>query len=492
MAKTKAGGGINWIGTTSDDIKIGSDGSDIIRGSAGSDTLTGGKSSDRFVFESSLSLNGVDAIKDFSVKSSASPFNYDVLDLSLALSKNKKITSSNINDYVYVAGDKLYVDLDGKGSGTAEVWATLEGVKVGDQLNVSTSSFDAWITARAPEGDAAEPIFNPNVNYSYNYLENQEAGGIVATVVGASDNLLVTQYRFVDSGGVVSGNGATSSDGFFAIASDGKVTMTAAGVAAAVNDFESGSNANPYYIQAGDAAGNWSLVRQIILNETNDVADDQTIPNIGGNPNTSPLTIDYSAAKPVGVGYDVTPMDASNYGDVYKTDSDDTFSYEFGTNVTTTFSAGINDRYYNYLIGPGDRIKGSYFWSGFDVNKPLDVPDTFKAYGDDAVNQEQFEVFHGKYDAITGIFDVTYTPSNRGSAPLSSELTHTLVMYDNDNRIINGTQLGAGGVNGDRLGDPYYLDAFVVSGLRYEEGWAVAGSAGARTLTYTDPATLPF
>ena len=268
MTKTKAGGGINWIGTTSDDIKIGSDGSDVIRGSGGNDTLTGGKSSDRFVFESSLSLNGVDVIKDFSVKSSASPFNYDVLDLSLVLSKNKKITSSNINDYVYVAGDKLCIDLDGKGSGTAEVWATLEGVKMGDQLNVRTSSFDAWITAKASESDTTEPVFNPNASYSYSYLENQEAGGIVATVVGASDNVAVTQYRFVDSAGVVSGTGATSADGFFVISSDGKVTITAAGVATGVaqNDYETGLNLFSYDIQAGDAAGNWSEAIKIELN----------------------------------------------------------------------------------------------------------------------------------------------------------------------------------------------------------------------------------
>ena len=56
-------------------------------------------------------------------------------------------------------------------------------------------------------------------------------------------------FRFTDTGT------NTSADGYFQVAADGKVTLTAAGAAAVANDFETLPNAFTYGVQAGDLAG---------------------------------------------------------------------------------------------------------------------------------------------------------------------------------------------------------------------------------------------
>lgn len=118
--------------------------------------------------------------------------------------------------------------------------------------------------------DTELPVFTGIQEYSY--IENQVADAIVAPISGADDNVGVTQYRFVSATGDVFGT--TSADGYFTIDAQGAIRITSAGVAAGVNDFDDGTNANVYYIQAGDAADNWSLTTQITLNETNDTTDD--------------------------------------------------------------------------------------------------------------------------------------------------------------------------------------------------------------------------
>ncbi len=83
-------------------------------------------------------------------------------------------------------------------------------------------------------------------------------------IVTATDDVGVTGYRFSDSGGT------TSLDGYYTIAANGQISITAAGVAAGIenNDFETGLNSFSYDIEAGDAAGNWSAAESISLNVT--------------------------------------------------------------------------------------------------------------------------------------------------------------------------------------------------------------------------------
>ena len=68
------------------------------------------------------------------------------------------------------------------------------------------------------------------------------------------------------------------------IAANGQVSITAAGVAAGVenNDFETGLNSFTYGIEARDAAGNWSAAEDITLNVT-DVDDTAPVVTAGQN-----------------------------------------------------------------------------------------------------------------------------------------------------------------------------------------------------------------
>ncbi len=114
--------------------------------------------------------------------------------------------------------------------------------------------------------------------FSFNYAENQLAGAVIADVE-ATDDVSVTGFRFVlgydhDSNPVTPVDTSISYDGYFQIASDGRITLTAAGAAAIspVNDWENGYNNGgagfTYAIQARDAVGNWSVSKDITLNVT--------------------------------------------------------------------------------------------------------------------------------------------------------------------------------------------------------------------------------
>ncbi|MFT7386837.1 MAG: hypothetical protein ACI8VC_000072 [Candidatus Endobugula sp.] len=96
---------------------------------------------------------------------------------------------------------------------------------------------------------------------SFNYAENQVAGAQVAAVV-AADDAAVTGYTFTSTGT------NTSSDTFYSIDSSGQITITAAGAASEMNNFESGSNSVVHSVTVTDAAGNTSAA-YITLNEDN-------------------------------------------------------------------------------------------------------------------------------------------------------------------------------------------------------------------------------
>ncbi|MFA6961388.1 MAG: Ig-like domain-containing protein [Opitutaceae bacterium] len=130
-----------------------------------------------------------------------------------------------------------------------------------DSSNTSLAATSS-VTVTAP--DITAPVVT--ASQSLDYAENQTAGSVVATVA-ATDAVGVTNFRFTDSGT------NTSADGFYTIAADGKVTITAAGVAeAANNDFETSPNTFTYGIEARDAAGNWSASADVDLHVT-DVDD---------------------------------------------------------------------------------------------------------------------------------------------------------------------------------------------------------------------------
>ena len=82
------------------------------------------------------------------------------------------------------------------------------------------------------------------------YQEDQNAGAVVGTVTTASDDVGVTGFIFQATGN------QTSSDGYYQINDSGVITITAAGVAAEANDFESAPNSFAHVVTVEDAVGN--------------------------------------------------------------------------------------------------------------------------------------------------------------------------------------------------------------------------------------------
>lgn len=111
-----------------------------------------------------------------------------------------------------------------------------------------------------PLADSTAPVVTAA---AFTYAENQAADYVVGTVV-ATDAVGVTAFE------IKTGNTA----GYFAIDATGKITLTAAGAAAAAasNDFETTPNAFTLGVVAKDAAGNVSTATNVTVNVT-DVDD---------------------------------------------------------------------------------------------------------------------------------------------------------------------------------------------------------------------------
>ncbi|WP_286291705.1 cadherin domain-containing protein [Vibrio apostichopi] len=96
------------------------------------------------------------------------------------------------------------------------------------------------------------------------YAENQVADAVVGTLSG-SDLDGVTIYEFKHSDGTLS---TTSEDGFYSVDAAGNISITAAGVAAEVNDFDQGSNSGDYQMVMTDGYGS-TAEATVTLNEQN-------------------------------------------------------------------------------------------------------------------------------------------------------------------------------------------------------------------------------
>lgn len=170
----------------------------------------------------------------------------------------------------------------------AQILANLQGA-TGDQavysdmaaawnnevtVSYTYSANTANTTPADPLADAVAPVVTAPTA-AFTYAENQVADYVVGTVA-ATDAVGVTAFE------IKTGNDA----GYFAIGADGKITLTAAGVAAAVaaegttaavpaaasNDFETGANSFTLGVVAKDAAGNASAPVNVTINVT-DVDD---------------------------------------------------------------------------------------------------------------------------------------------------------------------------------------------------------------------------
>lgn len=110
--------------------------------------------------------------------------------------------------------------------------------------------------------DFLSPFLTPPVfaDQTFAYSENQIEGAVIGTLV-VTDNFAGTITFAFDN------DTTTSTDGFVTVNAAGELSLTALGVASALNDFEVGSNSTQYTLKATDVDGNTSTAI-ITLNVT--------------------------------------------------------------------------------------------------------------------------------------------------------------------------------------------------------------------------------
>ncbi|WP_104490586.1 cadherin repeat domain-containing protein [Acinetobacter indicus] len=145
------------------------------------------------------------------------------------------------------------------------------------------------VTLSVNDLDDGVPVMGAS-SYTFSYVENQEAGYVVGQVA-ATDNVAVTGYE------ITAGNDA----GYFAIDSTGQITLTAAGAAAAANDYETMPNSFELNVRAKDAAGNWSESALVTVS----VLDVNEAPKI-----TSPETVSVAENTTAVITVTATDVDA--------------------------------------------------------------------------------------------------------------------------------------------------------------------------------------
>ena len=122
-------------GGAGEDTLKGEDGNDVINGGAGNDTLTGGAGSDQFIFNSLA--DGVDTIKDFSVKGASQ----DQLAFSTAMFTGftgddafDLVSSGYLRAYANGGATQIQIDVDGGGNNFQTV-VTLNGTVTNGALS---------------------------------------------------------------------------------------------------------------------------------------------------------------------------------------------------------------------------------------------------------------------------------------------------------------------------------------------------------------------
>lgn len=170
---------------------------------------------------------------------------------------------------------------------------------------------------------------------------------------------------------------------------------------------------------------------------------------IGENPDTTSLT--YSAgAHAVIASYYVTARSEKGY-------------------PALTVDGVFDDNPAGVYIAADDQFTASLI--DFTVGDEIAVPDTFYGWGNNVVDDQQFEVYYGSYNSTTHVFTVLSTPFElyAGYEPTLGE-THTLILYDNDTEEYSNM----------------ILDGFALSGVFYESYWSVTGELGSRKLVYNE------
>ncbi|WP_165788504.1 retention module-containing protein [Stutzerimonas stutzeri] len=240
------------------------------------------------------------------------------------------------------------------------------GIEAGATIEYSTDGGTTWTSSFTPvEGNNTVSVRQTDVagntsgattvsfvldtqapaitaGQQFTYDENQPANALIGSV-SAQDAVGVVAFRFADSGS------DTSADGYFQIDSQGRITLTEAGAAAGVNDFEQAPNNHGYAIEALDAAGNVSAANVTLfeanLNDNGPQAANDTLKAVEDTPVTfqaSELLSNDSDAD--GDALTIASVTSGTGGTaVLNTDGSVTFTPNANFNGTADFSYTLSD-----------------------------------------------------------------------------------------------------------------------------------------------------
>lgn len=165
---------------------------------------------------------------------------------------------------VEVQGKSLVLTLASAPSAGQSYTVDYTGTSLTDKA--ATPNALAAIAAAALVTDVTAPTFAAGQIISYKEGFADDAADVLGTVV-ATDATGVSTFS------IVSGN----TEGFFAISNEGKLTLTAAGLTSAANDFETLPNSFTLGVKATDGAGN-ATTQNVTVTVTNNTADDAAAP----------------------------------------------------------------------------------------------------------------------------------------------------------------------------------------------------------------------
>lgn len=485
-------GGMFANGGAGSDVIIGGDGNDTLFGGTGDDSLIGGAGNDSIVAgagndtivgsQEDVLLDGGDGTADvlkiganFEDTSNGQIENIELVELTangLTVSLNDQSEGLSIAGFqagasTIAGGSGNDTILGGAGNDSLIAGAgndTIDGGAGNDTLSggIGDDLITGGAGADSMNGGGGEDIFK--------YLSNSDSTYTSMDVItdftfGASgDKLDLSAIDGAGDVGYSTQNFATLSDLQTYATSDLTALTT---------------NSDDLEVFVGLVNGsNTSENGAYVLAHSNDMMDwttsdtNSTIIKLDGISSLS----DIAATNFVDIGdfYNVTTVvigsnsDSSNLSFV----SGGVENVKSPTGNDVWYGSGGDDEggagYQNAQVEVGWEISGLTEVS-FTPGGQISVPDGFSNYGDDAVDPNQYEVFLGTFSG--GEFEVTGNNANSFSA---AGATHTMILYDND---------------GDHVGDPFWIDGLVMSGVYTESGWAVVDPSGPGNnyLTWSQP-----
>ncbi|MGQ2384204.1 beta strand repeat-containing protein [Acinetobacter ursingii] len=211
-------------------------------------------------------------------------------------------------------------------SGNGNGWFATDGTN-SSNINVTLNEQD--VNDNAPVFEDPNNPGTPVASYTFNYDENSSDAYVIGTVKATDADAGTTLSYSISSG---NGNGWFEID-----ASTGEISLTAAGVAAAANDFETLANIHNLVVTATDGTNSSNI--NVTLNEQ-DVNDNAPVFEDPNNPGTPVASYTFN--------YDENSSDAYVIGTVKATDAD------AGTTLSYSISSGNGNGWFEIDASTGE------------------------------------------------------------------------------------------------------------------------------------------